>query len=86
MTKEDIESLGWFHDKTSDINSNFIKFGKGNYMLGYDFKNNKLGLIVADLSKDINFLRTMNDPSVRNLTIKTKEELTVLMKQFGINE
>jgi len=84
MNKEDIESLGWIHDKTSD-NSKFLKFSKGNYMLGYNFTNNTLGIIVADLSKSEEYLKYMNEPQVRNLKIETKEELKTLMKQIGIN-
>ena len=85
MTSKDIEELGWEKDLTVQ-NDVFKKYYKGNYVLGYDFKNYLLGMIVADLSKCDNYLRNLNDPSIRNLIVKTKEELQVLMIQFGIDE
>lgn len=84
MTREDIESLGWKEDLLLQDRPKFGRYGKDNYMLGYDFENNRLGMIVKDLSKNDEYARHMTDPSIRNLTVNTKEELEVLMKQFGI--
>jgi len=83
LVKEDFESLGWNLD-IAVVDDKFKKYYKGNYILGYSNSLNTISIIVADLSKNEQYLKHFNEPCVRNIIINTKEELKVLMKQLNI--
>jgi len=83
LTKEDFESLGWNLDIVI-TDDNFKKYAKDNYVLGHSNSLNTISIIVADLSKNEQYLKYYNEPCVRNITINTKDELKVLMRQLNI--
>lgn len=85
LDKEDIESLGWVFDKTSDKGQ--WKFHKNNMCLFYRPKTKELGTFTMDPSKSEYLSKySIDNKHIRFLIIKNKSELKKLLKQLDINE
>lgn len=84
LDQKDIESLGWKNTGGKLLFTVDQLYEKGNYKMIYNFETKKIGIIVADLSKDDQYLKTFVDTQVRNLIIKNKSELKRLLKQLNI--
>lgn len=83
LDREDIESLGFTYDKTSDVGQ--LKFFKGNICLYYRPATNELGTFTVDPSKSDYMMKyVMDDKKAHILIIKNKMELSKLLKQLRI--
>jgi hypothetical protein len=84
LDREDIESLGWKFDKTS--NEGQRKFFKDNMCLYYRPETHELGIFTIDPSKsDYMMKHVMDNKQVHIVIIKNKSELKKLMKQLNIS-
>ena len=83
LDKEDIESLGWIFDKTS--NKSQWKFHKNNIMLYYRSESKEIGFFTIDPSKSDFFMEYSRDNKMISfLIIKNKSELKKLLRQLNI--
>lgn len=83
LDKEDIESLGFIYDKTS--NEEQLKFYKDNLNLFYRPVTKELGAFTIDPAKNDYMARyNMDNKLVRFLIIKNKSELKKLLQQLNI--
>lgn len=85
LDQEDIESLGWIFDKTSDERQ--LKFYKDNQFLFYRTKTKELGTFTRDPFKNDYMIKyNIDDKLVRFIIIKNKSEFKKLMKQMKIDD
>jgi len=84
LDKEDIESLGFKFDRTSEGNKQH-KFYKNNIRLFYRYDTKELGTFTMDPSRSDYFSKYNRDNKMISfLIIKNKSELKVLLKQLNI--